>query len=231
MRTLEHTLSLDRDGCAVVRAVLSGSQISELIAAVGPLLEQSSKRRGGVRSLLTLSPAAVELARSAEVRALVEPVLGAGAFVTRSILFDKSPDANWDVVWHQDTTIAVNEQHEVEGFGPWSTKAGIPHVQPPREVLAGMLTVRIHLDDCGADNGPLLVVPGSHHELVADAAIDRTMCDTASVALCCRAGDVILMRPLILHASRKSVAVSHRRVIHLEFASVDLPAPLQWARI
>lgn len=214
----------------MARAVLTCSQIRELIEAVSPLLEQSSKRRGGVRSLLTQSPAAAELARSAEIRALVEPVLGAGAFVTRSILFDKSPDANWDVVWHQDATIAVQMQHELAGFGPWSTKAGVPHVQPPQEVLAGMLTVRIHLDDCEADNGPLLVVPGSHREFVDDGMIARAVCDSAAVALCCRAGDAILMRPLILHASRKSVAVSHRRVIHLEFASSDLPAPLQWAR-
>lgn len=103
-----------------------------------------------------------ELARSPEVRALVEPLLGAGAFAVRGILFDKTPDANWKVAWHQDLTIAVRERREVEGFGPWSEKAGVVHVQPPAAVLEQMVTVRLSLGPCGPGNGPVCVIPGSH---------------------------------------------------------------------
>ena len=80
----------------------------------------------------------------------------------RAILFDKTPSANWKVVWHQDLTIAVRERGVVSGFGPWSEKEGVVHVQPPIELLERMLAVRVHLDDCGADNGPVRVLPASH---------------------------------------------------------------------
>src|SRR5258708_167808 len=74
----------------------------------------------------------------------------------------KTADTNWAVAWHQDRTIAVRERREVAGFGPWSRKAGVAHVEPPFPVIAGMITLRVHLDDCDDDNAPLLVAPGSH---------------------------------------------------------------------
>ena len=36
------------------------------------------------------------------------------------------------------------------------------------------------------------------------------------------------MRPLVLHASAAAQSPSHRRVIHIEYASEDLPNGLQW---
>jgi len=44
-------------------------------------------------------------------------------------------------------TIAVRERREAEGFGPWSEKEGVPHVQPPAEILEKMVAIRVHLDD------------------------------------------------------------------------------------
>ncbi|MGF1638299.1 MAG: hypothetical protein ACFCUU_14575 [Cyclobacteriaceae bacterium] len=38
-----------------------------------------------------------------------------------------------------------------------------------------------------------------------------------------------IMKPLLLHASSKSTNQKHRRVIHLEFNSVELPDGLKWA--
>ena len=84
------------------------------------------------------------------LRDLVVPYLGAAAFAVRALVFDKTPLANWKVAWHQDVTIPVTEYRECPGWGPWSRKAGTWHVRPPAEVLEGMLTVRLHLDDCGA---------------------------------------------------------------------------------
>jgi hypothetical protein len=87
------------------------------------------------------------------VRDLVEPILGSNFLPVRGILFDKIPDANWKVPWHQDVTIAVQEKVEAEGFGPWSIKADVLHVQPPASILEQMLSIRLHLDDCGEENG------------------------------------------------------------------------------
>ena len=52
-----------------------------------------------------------------------------------------------------------------------------------------------------------------------------------AVARACavRAGDAVIMHPLILHASEKSRTVMHRRVVHLEFSSYELPAGVAWA--
>ena len=87
---------------------------------------------------------------------------GVRAFPVRALLFDKPPEANWKVPWHQDLSIAVRHKRDITGFGPWSNKAGVLHVQPRVNVLESMLTVRIHLDDCGKQNGALRVIPGSH---------------------------------------------------------------------
>ena len=51
---------------------------------------------------------------------------------------------------------------EVEGFGPWSRKSGLLHVAPPMAVLERMVTLRVHLDDVGHGNAPLLVALRSH---------------------------------------------------------------------
>ncbi|HEX8338468.1 MAG TPA: hypothetical protein VF621_17245, partial [Pyrinomonadaceae bacterium] len=128
-----------RDGFAVVPGVLDESALSSFekgLAGVGS--GEGVLRRGevyAVRNLLEVLPAALSLAHSAAVRALVEPVLGEGCFPVRGVLFDKTPAAPWKVAWHQDLTIAVRGRADAEGFGPWSVKAGVPHVQPPARVL------------------------------------------------------------------------------------------------
>lgn len=61
--------------------------------------------------------------------------MGPACFAVRALLFDKTPEANWKVVWHQDITIAVRVRAEVAGFATWSEKGGVPHVQAPVELL------------------------------------------------------------------------------------------------
>jgi ectoine hydroxylase-related dioxygenase (phytanoyl-CoA dioxygenase family) len=182
-----------------------------------------------VRRLCEMIPAARVVAASPGMRAIVEPVLGASARVVRSLLFDKNPAANWKVPWHQDLTIAVKERRDVDGFGPWSEKAGVTHAQPPVEVLERMVTVRLHLDDCGVENGPLRVLPGSHRLGVFEPAnIGTARRELPEVTCTVAAGGVVVMRPLTLHASSPAERPGHRRVVHLEFAGEDLPGGLEW---
>jgi len=216
----------DRARFAVIENVLDESAVASLINsvcdAVGP---------GGyaMRNLLRSVPAVRQLAGSPEIRSLVEPVLGPDAFPVKGILFDKMPGANWKVAWHQDTMIAVRERIETPGFGPWSTKEVVAHVQPPTEVLAGTMTVRVHLDDCGPDNGPLRVLAGSHRSgLLDSAAIDSWRESHEAVICTVGSGGMLLMRPLTLHASSAASVPRHRRVIHLEFAAEQLPNGLEW---
>jgi len=227
------TAQIERDGFAVVPDVLDAQTVAALIDAVGGAGDRAgSQRRGSVyapRNLLEDVPVVAALADAPKVRSLIAPILGPDCFPVRGILFDKTPEANWNVVWHQDLSITVRERQDVEGFGPWSEKAGVVHVQPPVRVLERMLTVRLQLDDCDETNGPLLVLPGSHRggRLTA-SEIQRRRTLAPSVACPVPSGGALLMRPLLLHASSASQSPRHRRVIHLEYAAEPLPLGLQW---
>jgi ectoine hydroxylase-related dioxygenase (phytanoyl-CoA dioxygenase family) len=160
---------------------------------------------------------------------IVRPLIGRAARPVKGIYFDKTPDANWKVAWHQDLSIAVREEKAAPGFSGWSIKAGAIHVQPPAEILASMLTVRLHLDAAGDENGALRVIPGSHqHGRLDSAAIDRLVEQTQPVTCLVGKGGVLLMRPLLLHASSAAVRPTHRRVIHLEYSADTLPHGLEW---
>jgi ectoine hydroxylase-related dioxygenase (phytanoyl-CoA dioxygenase family) len=145
----------------------------------------------------------------------------------RAILFDKRPESNWRLPLHQDVAIAVRERIETPGFGPWSTKDGVPHVQPPAPVLEGMITVRLHLDRADERSGCLRVVPGSHQrgKLSAGSFETRPGCGLPVVV---NSGDAVLMRPLVLHGSERNETESRRRVLHLEFSFDSLPGGLAW---
>jgi ectoine hydroxylase-related dioxygenase (phytanoyl-CoA dioxygenase family) len=133
------------------------------------------------------------------------------------------------VPWHQDVTIAVRERVDAAGFGPWSIKQGVTHVQPPSGILAQMISVRLHLDDCPECNGALRVLPGSHAAGKLTAAqVDLAVRSRAPVVCEVGAGGALLMRPLLLHASPAAREPGHRRVVHLDFAAHPLPCGLHW---
>jgi hypothetical protein len=142
---------INHDGFAIQEGLLSSEAVDSLICVLelheyGDSLERQGKVFA-VRNLLD-QPEIAELAGSSLIRALIEAALGSVFFPVRGILFDKLPTANWKVPWHQDVTIAVEKRFEISGFGPWSTKGGIPHVQPPTTVLEKMVSIRLHLDTC-----------------------------------------------------------------------------------
>lgn len=222
------------EGFAVVHNLLDAVRVATLIDSLETLDQTESVRsRGGVfavRNLLDVSAQVNDLANSKAVRDLVNTLLGPDHFAVRGILFDKTSGANWKVPWHQDVTIAVANRVDVTGFGPWSTKAGVLHVQPPTTVLENMLTVRIHLDPCGEENGALRVVAGTHRlGKIPEVEASRIGKDGPVTTCGVGAGGALLMRPLLLHASSASVSPGHRRVIHLDFASEPLSGGLKWA--
>lgn len=161
---------------------------------------------------------------------LASRLCGRPARMVRILAFDKTPEANWGVPWHQDRTVAVKRRVEVDGFGPWSMKAGVPHVAPPQALLEAMFSLRLHLDDCGPDNGPLKIIPGSHRlgRLPVRDVLNLGTREEAATCLAA-AGDVLAMKALTVHASDRASAPGHRRVLHLDFSTADLPPPLEWA--
>lgn len=216
------------DGFALIEGVFGENEVSLLVDAV-TARASAGPRKGGVRDLLELE-AIRTLSQSAALSDLVEPILGGTAKVVRATLFDKTGEANWKVPWHQDVTIAVSQRVEIEGFGPWSVKDGVLHVQAPTEILEKMISVRVHLDDCPAENGALRVIAGSHHSgrMPADSA-DGFLRGGGLVTCAMKRGGVLLMRPLLFHASSAATVPSHRRVIHFDYAAVELPLGMRWA--
>ena len=150
----------------------------------------------------------------------------------RAILFDKSAATNWALGWHQDRTIAVHERRDITGFGPWSVKGGMAHVEPPFTLLDTMLTLRIHVDPAPADNAPLLIAPGSHRfGRIPEAAIDATVAGCGTHACLADRGDVWLYATPILHASARAENPRRRRVLQVDFSAAQLPARLDWLGI
>jgi ectoine hydroxylase-related dioxygenase (phytanoyl-CoA dioxygenase family) len=221
-----------QNGFAIANGIFSTGDVDRLRRAIDalPAGEEVRRKRSvyGVRNLLEISPVVRQLAADPRTRQFVTPILGAGAFAVRAIYFDKTPDANWSLWWHQDNVISVKERKEVPGFVGWSNKAGVWQVQPPAEILARMVAVRVHLDDCGPANGPLRVLPGSHRHGWLDDQIDDWKQRVPEIVCEVQLGGVVVMCPLILHASAPAASADHRRVIHIEFATAQLPAGLEW---
>ena len=90
-----------------------------------------------------------------------------------------------------------------------------------------MIAIRVHLDPCKDDDGPLRVVPGSHlRGLIGPEEAVRAR--AAEVACLTEQGDALVMRPLLLHASSKATGTSLRRVLHFRFGPPVLPYGLRW---
>lgn len=227
--------ALAERGYAVLAGVFSAQECGALASSLESTLtvcgdESTALRRAngalyGARNLLEVFPPAKTIWQRQPLEELLTSVLGKKFGLVRGLFFDKSPESNWSLPWHQDLTIAVQDNSlPTTHFGNPTRKAGVPHVEAPRETLEQMLTLRIHLDDVTPDNGPLRVLAGSHLR-DAPAAEDR------EITILARAGDVLAIRPLLFHCSSSSSSqtVLHRRIVHLEFAGCrDLPDGYAW---
>lgn len=221
------------DGFALLRDVYEPAHCAALTSEIDHGLASENccaLRRGaatyGARNVLALVPTARDIWRRSPLVELLHEVLGDDVSLVRGLYFDKPPEATWSLPWHQDKTIAVRDNClPSTRFTRPTTKAGVPHVEAPREILEQMLTLRIHLDPATPENGPLQVLPGSHRSDNPD--LSRF---TPQVILS-GAGDVLAMRPLVCHCSGASHngTTLHRRVLHLEFAGCsELPDGYQW---
>lgn len=231
---------VDRDGFAVLSGAIGRDEVEAILTELDNTLRHASAANESVlgrgakiyaaRNLLRVWPAALELARKPAIRKAVTEILGPRAGLVRGLFFDKPPGRSWSLPWHKDMTIAVRDNRlPSQHFSKPTTKAGVPHVEAPQWLLEQMLTARIHLNDVTDENGPLLVVPGSHRtgkEMASAAASEP-----AIQAILLSAGDVLMMRPLLAHSSGNSREGTrrHRRIVHLEFAAViSLPDGYHW---
>lgn len=221
---------LKNKGFIILKSVIDDQTISGLLKELSKLkINQQNRGIYGVRNLLNLSPKLREFSESRTVREIAKKYLGEKAKAVRAIYFNKTPQANWKVPWHQDLTISVGKKIETNGFTAWSLKEKINHVQPPIEILEKMLTLRFHLDDADETNGALKVLPKTHKFGRLSATEIQNLKSKQTARLCkVKKGDCLLMKPLLLHSSSAGKFATNRRVIHFEFSTDDLPNGLQF---
>lgn len=216
--------SVENDGFAVCPPILTASQCDDIGAAIAQLSGHSV----GLRTLLELSWCK-DLARVIRQHPAIAPSLPQDAVAVQCTYFEKSQEQNWLVPIHQDLSIPVKEKVVHSELAGWSSKDGATFVQPPEGVLRALVAVRLHIDECGVEDGPLRIVPGSHQQGRLDNEAALTLRDQAGEVVCPVAkGGVLLLKPLVLHASSKATGLSRRRVLHFVFGPRTLPCGLQW---
>jgi ectoine hydroxylase-related dioxygenase (phytanoyl-CoA dioxygenase family) len=222
-----------QNGFTTIPDIYSISEVNLLVKIIENATQNSPNFRQSndlfaIRNLLSEIPELQNVLWNAHLKTLIKELFGEKYFNVKAIYFDKPPQSNWIVAWHQDLTISVSDKTDIEGFTNWTLKQGQPTVQPPRGILENIYTVRIHLDDCDETNGALRVIPKSHQKGVISMKDFRLEDYPEPVTCTVLKGGVMLMKPLILHASNKSTSERNRRVIHLEFSDMDLPDGLDW---
>ena len=214
---------LEQNGFALLPSILPPSALSSL-----DLPELTERGRGGSRCLLD-QPWCADLARQLLQHPALRDLIPDDHVAVQCTYFEKSATRNWLVAVHQDLSIPVATQLEHPELRGWSHKDGSHFVQAPREVLEQLLAVRVHLDDCGPDDGPLRVVPATHTQGIIDAHRAVELRDASGETECAmERGDALAMRPLLLHASSKGRGNSRRRVLHFVFGPPALPFGLRW---
>jgi ectoine hydroxylase-related dioxygenase (phytanoyl-CoA dioxygenase family) len=209
--------AVEEQGFAVVPGVFRAGEIIALLVSLADLTQRS--HRAGVRHILS-HPAIRMIAHEGRLLGLAQSVLGSTAAPFRATLFDKSPDSNWLITWHQDTALPLRERRETAGWGSWSVKEGVTYAHAPASALNQVLALRLHLDDCNHENGPLRVLPGTHNMgVLNDDQILQLSTERTAVECVAGKGGVLAMRPLIVHASSKSQSSEPRRVLHIEYAA------------
>jgi len=210
-------------GFAVLPDVLSRRVVLEFLESLQHI--PIRRTRAGVRHALAYS-AVADFVRREEIMGMAREILGPGALPFRASLFEKSPEANWLVAWHQDTALPLREWSNDPDWGPWSAKQDVLYAHAPAAALSRVLALRIHLDDSASQNGPLRVLPATHTLGVLTGDRIRQLASEIPAVECpVPQGGVLAMRPLLLHASSKSRSNAPRRVLHVEFAASVVIAP------
>ena len=206
--------AVQEHGFEIIPECFDPSEILSLRSA----LESTSLRRSraGIRNALQVE-AFRSIASDPRLVRLAQRTLGDDAVPFHATLFDKSPRSNRLVVWHQDTALPLREQREVSGWGPWSVKEGVTYAHAPAFALEQILAIRVHLDDSTAENGPLRILPETHTLGVLSDDSIHELANRIPPAEChVPAGGLLIMQPLVIHASSKATGTAPRRVLHIE---------------
>jgi hypothetical protein len=220
-------IGLTTNGFSILNNFYTKNEVQKIRKVLQDYFHQSAEPTFGKRKLLKDIPGLKPLLFNAHLTHLIQSI-DPKAFLTKAIYFDKPVDSNWYVTWHQDIPINVVKKIETEGFKAWTKKQDVVSVCPPEEILKNSFTLRIHLDATTIENGALKVLPGAHTKLFTVAEKGKITSKLEPAIVEVGEGGIQLMKPLLLHSSSKSQNNKRRRVIHLEFCSLELPNGLEW---
>jgi predicted DNA-binding transcriptional regulator YafY/ectoine hydroxylase-related dioxygenase (phytanoyl-CoA dioxygenase family) len=219
---------LEHKGFGILNHVYTKRDIRKLKSRFDTYFKEHNEQTFGMREVLKKMPELKDILFNKNFRKVVKSI-DKKAFLTKAIYFDKSPKDNWYVTWHQDVPINVLEKIETKGFSAWTNKKGVISARPPEEISKNTFSMRIHLDDTTVKNGALKVIPGSHNKQLRTEEIKLISTNSIPFVSEVSSGGVQLLKPLVLHASSETTVQKRRRVLHLEFSSLELPQGLQYA--
>lgn len=222
----------DRNGFAVIDNIYSSEEITQLQSIIENTDTSAETFRKSsdlfaIRQFLKEVPQTLPYIFNEKLKKIIN-TFGLDYFSVKSIYFDKPGESNWFVAYHQDLTVSVDKKILIEGFGPWTVNQNQFAVQPPLNILENIFTIRIHLDDTDEENGALKVIPESHKKQIYRPETINWDVET-EVSCNVPKGGIMLMKPLLLHSSGRTVNDSRRRVIHIEFSNIELPENLEWS--
>ncbi|MBZ4036955.1 phytanoyl-CoA dioxygenase family protein [Flavobacterium sp. 17A] len=227
---------IDTEGFSIINNVFTENEIENIISLIENKTannqENATFRKSqdlfAIRQFHKEVPETLAFIFNKNLQNIIESTFGEGFFITKSIYFDKPEKSNWFVAYHQDLTISVNQKIEIENFENWTVKQNQFAVQPPTEILENNFTIRIHIDNTTKDNGALKVINNSHSKGVL--RIENLDFENEKETICeVEKGGIMIMKPLLFHASNKTTNNERRRVIHIEFSRQQLPNGLEWS--
>ncbi|SNR75482.1 phytanoyl-CoA dioxygenase family protein [Flavobacterium sp. ov086] len=233
---MNYSNKINSQGFAIIDTIYSENEIEKLISLIENITENSNENATfrksqdlfAIRQFHKEIPESLPFIFNQNLKDVIESTFGKGYFITKSIYFDKPEKSNWFVAYHQDLTISVDKKIEVENFENWTVKQNQFAVQPPTEILESNFTIRIHIDKTTKDNGALKVVNNSHSKGIL--RIENLGIENEKETICeVEKGGIMIMKPLLFHASNKTTNNERRRVIHIEFSKQELPDGLEWS--
>lgn len=227
MLTADQIKAYHEDGYLIIPSLYGGEVVSRMRAAVGRIVEAARGKTGHdarydldpahkpdhpkvrrIKQPHLVDPVFDEVMRDPRLLAMLDALLPNGVRIRNSKLNMKEGGGGAPVEWHQD----------------W---AFYPHTND--DVLA----VGVMLDDTELENGPLLVIPGSHKGPTFDhhdpagffcGAIDPEVgsIDFDKAVPCTGpAGSISIHHARLLHGSAENMSNKPRRLLLYEFTAGD----------
>jgi phytanoyl-CoA hydroxylase len=227
MLTAQQIEDYRRDGYLVIPRLIEGEQLAELrtitdrlvseargVSQNNDLYDLEPSHSAQLPRVRRLKPVIFKrydffraLVRDPKITGLLSQLLGPDIRLYGGKLNMKSAGYGSPVEWHQD----------------W---AFYPHTND--DVLA----TGIYLDDCDMANGPLMVVPGSHHGPTHDHHANGRFCGamdpeaagidvSKAVPLTGPAGSMTIHHVRLVHGSALNTSNRQRRLLLHEYAAAD----------